>query len=149
MHVFYGLFACPVAIRGKLCGFKKSTLLPEIIECFLVYEMIRLAILFAAAWFTSGIYGRGALRSVCARSKHSLTVNRRRFDARETLNLNLSGWSRKRRCSRVLFPVPLGPEMTSGLVIKDIGDEQMPREAAMRREGTRTSALGRSLKAIF
>lgn len=32
----------------------------------------------------------------------------------ETLKPNLSGYSAKRRFSRVDFPVPLGPEITTG-----------------------------------
>lgn len=41
------------------------------------------------------------------------------MDVRDTLKPNLSGNSEKRRCNRVLFPTPEGPEMTSGLMISE------------------------------
>lgn len=39
-----------------------------------------------------------------------------KIDLRLTLNANLSGYFSKRRLRRVLFPEPLGPEITIGLL---------------------------------
>lgn len=58
-------------------------------------------------------------------------------DGRDTLNPNLSGYSAKRRLSRVLLPTPEGPDMSKGRAKCDIVASFENKKQRSGRRGTR------------
>ncbi len=85
----------------------ECSLFNKLLESGTRNEEILLSVNLARAWGS---------RCVCDGFPGQLVATPMRFNSyiRETLKPNLSGNSAKRRCSRVLFPTPEGPESTSG-----------------------------------